>query len=340
MRSTAVIPGSGSIRHPALWSLVFAFAMVYVIWGSTYLAIALAIKTIPPLMMAGVRFMLAGGMMYIWLRRRGAPAPTLVQWRSAFIVGGCLFLVANGMICIAEQTVPSGLTALLVATVPLWMTMLDWLVCRGPRPTIRTALGLGLGVAGIYVLVNPSSFIGRPIQIGGAAAIMVSCLSWAAGSLYSRRAPLPQSVFLATGMELFAGGALLAIASAFRGEWAGFDVRAVSFTSVAAMIYLMTLGSIVAFSAYIWLLNKVSPAAVSTYAFVNPAVAMLLGWMFAREPLTGRSLLAAGLIIAAVVMITLRRAAPAQQASNIHEAKPVVRAKRHVETEREPCEIT
>src|SRR5262249_34933803 len=144
---------------------VLAFAIVYIIWGSTYLAIRFAIESIPPLAMGGVRFSIAGLLMYAWLRGRGVPAPTFIQWRSAFIVGGCLFMIANGLICTAEQTVPSGLTALLVATVPLWMTLLDWLAFRGPRPTLRIVLGMAIGLSGIVVLVNPTSLIGQPIHL-------------------------------------------------------------------------------------------------------------------------------------------------------------------------------
>jgi drug/metabolite transporter (DMT)-like permease len=200
-------------------------------------------------------------------------------------------------------------------------------------------LGLAFGLGGIAVLVNPSSLIGQPIHLPGAIAILVSCFSWAIGSLYARRAPLPKSVFLATGMELFAGGVLLLIASAVRGEWAAFDIHIVSFASAASMLYLLFFGSIIAFSAYVWLLNTVSPAAVSTYAFVNPAVALVLGWMFGGESLGLRAILAAGLIISAVILITIRR--PIARTATSIGKNPVPRqtaAHAALEIE-EPCEV-
>ena len=322
-------------------ALLFAFGILYVIWGSTYLGIHFAIQTIPPLMMAGLRFSIAGALMNLWLRGRGTPAARAIEWRSAFIVGGCLFLIANGTICIAQKRVPSGLSALLVATVPLWMTLLDWIVFKGPRPNWRVIIGVVLGVAGIVVLVNPRTLIGQPIHLPGALAILASCIAWAVGSLYARRAPLPKSVFLATGMELLAGGVLLLLASVIKGEWATFDPRAISLVSIMSMLYLLFFGSIIAFSAYIWLLNTVSPAAVSTYAFVNPAVALGLGWMLGGERLALRELLAAGLIIAAVMLITIRRSAKSNKTNtrdHIHQAAVHAPA-RTAKTAEELCEV-
>lgn len=296
-------------RHAPLALLIAAFAAVYVIWGSTYLGIRYAIETLPPLLMAGTRFLLAGAILYAWMRlRSGAPRPSPVQWRSAIIVGGLLLLGGNGLICWAELHVPSGVTALLVATMPIWMVMLDWMFGGGPKPTKPITFGLILGLVGILVLVNPTSLMDEPIHTVGAAVILVACVSWAVGSLYSRRAPLPRNVLVATGMEMIGGGVLLLIAGSLRGEWSQFHLEAVSWRSIAAFAYLVVFGALVGYTAYIWLLQVVSPAAVSTYAFVNPVVAVLLGWMLAGEPIGPRTIVAAALIVGAVALITLRKA--------------------------------
>lgn len=301
MRSTA------AERGPSMVMLIAAFAAVYLIWGSTYLGIKIAIETLPPLLMAGARFMLAGALVYAWARWRRAAAPTRSNWIAATIVGGFLLLGGNGLICWAQQYVPSGLTALLVATVPMWMVVLDWAVFRGPRPTLIIIMGLAVGLLGMFVLVNPASFIGEPIHTVGAITILAACILWAVGSLYARRAPLPSSGLLTIGMEMLAGGTLLTLAGLLRGEWSDVNLEAMSWQSAAAFFYLIVFGSLIGFSAYIWLLRTVSPAAVSTYAYVNPVVAVLLGWGLANEPMGLRTIIAAGLIIAAVVLITTRR---------------------------------
>jgi drug/metabolite transporter (DMT)-like permease len=203
--------------------------------------------------------------------------------------------------------VPSGLTALIVATVPLWMTMLEWLVYRGSRPTPLMFTGLALGLVGVLVLIDPRDILGTPIHLPSLMLILIACLSWSIGSLYSRRAAMPRSVMLATGMEMLGGGVLLLIAGSARGEWMNVHMAAISWKSIGAYAYLVVFGSLVGFSAYIWLLKHVSASAVSTYAYVNPLVAVLLGWWLAHEPLSVRTMLAAGLIIAAVVLITTRR---------------------------------
>ncbi len=291
-----------------------AFAAIYVVWGSTYLAIRFAIETLPPFLMAGVRFLAAGAILYTWTRLRGTPAPAARHWRSAAIVGGLLLLGGNGGVVWSEQRVASGLAALLVATVPLWVVGFEALGLGGAvaghrLPAPRVLVGVGLGLLGVALLVGPGRIAGGPgADPLGAGVLVLASMSWAAGSLYSRRAALPASPFLATAMEMLAGGALLTLAGIATGEVGRLDLAAASARSLAAFGYLVGMGSLVGFTAYIWLLRVERPARVATYAYVNPVVAMLLGWALADEPLSARTLLAAAVIVAAVVAITTARA--------------------------------
>ncbi|HEX2091846.1 MAG TPA: drug/metabolite exporter YedA [Longimicrobiaceae bacterium] len=299
---------------PTRAKVLAAFAAVYLLWGSTYLAIRIAIETLPPLLMAGTRFLLAGALMFAWLRMRGEAAPERRQWRPAAIVGGLLLLGGNGGVVLAERTVPSGVAALLVAMVPLWMVLLEWWRGGGTRPTLRTAVGLGVGFAGMVLLVGPAELAGGGgVDPAGAAMLMVACASWATGSIYSRGAELPRSPFMATAMEMMCGGGLLLLAGIGRGEPASVDVASFSAASVAAFVYLVLFGSLVGFTAYVWLLRVSTPARVSTYAYVNPVVAVFLGWALAGEPLTPRVLMAAAVIVGAVAVITAGRTAAAGQ---------------------------
>ena len=296
---------------PSTARVLAAFAAVYVVWGSTYLAIRVAIETLPPLTMAGVRFLLAGAVLYAFMRARGEPAPTRRQWRSTAVVGALLLLCGNGGVVLAERTVPSGVVALLVAVVPLWMVLLDWWRRGGVRPAAQTLAGLVVGFGGMVLLVGPGSLAGAGgVDPLGAGLVMFGAFAWAAGSIYARGAPLPRSPFLATGMEMAAGGALLLLAGALRGEWSGIDPSAFTARSLAAFAYLVVFGSLVGFTAYIWLLGVSTPARVSTYAYVNPVVAVFLGWALLGEPVTARVLLAAATIVAAVAVITRRRRPP------------------------------
>ena len=295
--------------HASRTRIVLAFAAVYVIWGSTYLAIRFAIETIPPALMAGTRFVIAGAILYVWARAAGAPRPTRAHWRAAIVVGALLLLAGNGAVVWAEQTVPSGLAALLAATTPIWMVLIDWLHHGGERPTRLTTAGLVLGLAGILVLVEPGSLGGGAVDAVGALALLAGSLAWALGSLYSRHAAMPASPLMATGIEMLAGGVMLLVAGLASGEWRHFALAAVSMRSALGLAYLITFGAIIGFTAYIWLLDVVSPARVSTYAYVNPVVAVFLGWAFAGEPITARTLIAAAVIIGAVGMIALGREA-------------------------------
>jgi drug/metabolite transporter (DMT)-like permease len=291
--------------------LIAAFAAVYVIWGSTYLAILFAIETLPPFLMAGVRFLIAGALLYGWMRLRGAPRPSGVHWRSATIVGGLLLLGGNGAVVWAEQWVPSGVAALLVATVAFWMVLLEWLRPGGVRPTGAVVLGLVVGFAGLALLVSGAGE-GERVHLLGAAALLFGTVCWAAGSIYARAAPLPASPFTATGMEMLAGGGLLVLVGVLTGELGRFDVGAVSMRSLLAFGYLVVFGSLVGFTAYIWLLGVTTPARAATYAYVNPIVAVLLGWAFAGEAFTPRMALAVGVIVGAVALIVTVRTRPAR----------------------------
>src|SRR5262249_30170269 len=258
---------------PSKASIVLAFVAVYTLWGSTYLAIRFAIETMPPFMMAAGRFLIAGAIMYLWARTRGAPRPTAREWRAGVIVGGLLLLGGNGAVVWAEQRVASGLTALLVATVPLWIV-----IAERRRPTLAVAFGLLLGFGGLALLVWPMGSIDM-VAVG---ALIVGSLSWTAGSLYSRRAPLPKAPLMAIALELIGAGAVLGVAAAISGA----RPHVPSTTSMVAVAYLIVFGSIIGFSCYVWLLQVVRPTLVATYAFVNPVVAVFLGWAIGHEPLS------------------------------------------------------
>jgi len=298
-------------RRMSLW---IAFAAVYLIWGSTYLGIRVAIDSIPTFLMAGMRLASAGALLLVWARWRGAAWPSAREWGSAALIGTMLLGVGNGTVTWSEQRVPSGLVALLVATVPIWMATLSGLGAGGPRPRATTWIGVALGVCGIALLVGPGTLRGgQRIDPVAAAALGLSSLSWAWGSLLARRVPLPKSPLMATAAEMLVGGVVLTLASGARGEFSNFSFRAVTPVSWLAFAYLVTFGSIVAFTAYVWLLRTSSPARVSTYAFVNPVVAVALGWAFLGEALTGRTVLAAAVIVSAVAIIVASRATGAER---------------------------
>ncbi|MEZ5332202.1 MAG: drug/metabolite exporter YedA [Thermoanaerobaculia bacterium] len=286
-------------------------ATVYVIWGSTYLAIRFAVETLPPLLMAGVRFLIAGSLLYGWARWRGVARPTRREWGWSAVVGALLLLGGNGLVCLAETRVPSGLTALLVAMVPLWMVVLEALRPGGSAPPRRVWWGIGLGLVGVAFLVGPSSLVGgEGVDPIGALTLTAATLLWAAGSLVSRGAGLPASPRMSTALQMLTGGGLLVVVGLALGEGGRFDAAAASPKSLLALGYLIVFGALAGFSAYVWLLRVASPALVGTYAFVNPVVAVLLGWALAGEALSPRIGLAAGLIVGAVALITGMRRRP------------------------------
>lgn len=294
--------------------LIAAFAAVYILWGSTYLAIRFAVETLPPLLMAGVRFVIAGTLLLAWsrLRERSAP-PTKTDWRTGLVAGALLLLGGNGAVVWAEQRVPSGMAALLVAVVPLWMVLLDWLRPGGRRPAVPVFIGLGLGLVGLGLLVGPEALHGGgDISLTGAAVLMGGSLSWAIGSLYTKSAPHPTSANIGSGTQMFAGGICLLVVGSLGGELAQLDPAHVTARSLYSVLYLIVFGSLIGFTAYLYMLAHSSTARASTYAYVNPVVAVLLGWAIAHEPVTWRTLLAAAVILAGVAIITVTRDAGAR----------------------------
>ena len=298
--------------HASRGQIIAAFASIYLVWGSTYLAIRYAVETIPPFIMGGARFLVSGAMLYVWARYRGAPKPTTLHWRNAVIAGAFLLLGGNGAVVWAEQFVPSGLTALLVSILPFWLVIIEWIRPPRRRPSSLVLAGLVLGFIGVIVLIGPGNIGGhgdiRPI---GALVLILGSLSWAIGSFWSRDAALPESGLLTTGMEMLGGGALLLMVGALSGEFSDLDIGHVSKASAIGLIYLITFGSLIGFTSYIWLLDKVSPARLGTYAYVNPIVAVLLGWAIAGESLTIRTGIAAAIVICAVALITSARSSTA-----------------------------
>lgn len=297
--------------HAARTKVVLAFAAVYLIWGSTYLAIKVAIETLPPFFMASLRFLIAGSLLYALATLRGARRPSREHWGASFIVGALLLVGGNGALVWSEERVPSGLAALLLATIPIWMVLLDSFRKGGPKLGARVMGGLAVGIAGLGLLVGPSELWGSSrVDPLGAGVLMFGSLSWSVGSLYSRHAKLPPSPFLAAAMEMLAGGALLIAVGMVSGEGRQLHWAAVSTRSMAGLLYLVIFGSLLGFTAYIWLLGVASTARVSTYAYVNPVVAVFLGWAFAGEALSVRELLATAAIVGAVALIITHRPEP------------------------------
>lgn len=302
-------PSSGTTATaeatPGTTSIVLAFAAVYFIWGSTYLAIHFAIETMPPLTMATIRFAVAGVMLFVWSRSNGAPTPTRAQWKGAAVCGALLLAGGNGGVVVAEQWVPSGLVALLVASVPLWMVLLDWLFGSRIRPSRTTTAGILGGFGGVAFLAgSPGVGAGGREEVLGTVIVLGAGLAWAAGSLYSKYLPDPPRPRMLVSMQMLTGSVVLAVMALLSGEAGDLHLAEVSTKSWLALAYLIVAGALIGYSAYIWLLRVVSPAKAGTYAYVNPVVAMLLGWWLADEPLTFRSLGAATIILGSVVVIT------------------------------------
>jgi len=284
--------------------VLLAFAAVYVVWGSTYLAIRIGIESFPPLILAGLRHITVGLLLYPIVRRKTGIRPTAANWRAAVVTGALLLFIGNGGLSWAEQTVPSGVAALLVATVSLWLVIVDWLRPSGVKPASRVAMGLLMGFAGLALLVGPAHLGGSErVDPRGAAVLVAASLAWACGSLYSKHGGMPSSAMLGVAMQSLAGGAILLIAGLFAGEFRGLHLGAISLRSWLALAYLMVFGSGIGFSAYIYILQKSTAARVATYAFVNPVVALFLGWLIAGETITLRTVIAAAIILTAVILV-------------------------------------
>src|SRR5215212_1514018 len=286
-----------------------ALLALYIVWGSTYLAIRFSVETIPPFLHAALRFLLSGAILFIWRRMAGDPAPTLSNWKSAAIVGAALLLGGNGFVAWAEQTIPSGIAALMISTSPFWLVLFEALRAGGAKPTWQAILGLIVGFVGVFILVGPSSITG--IEGGfntfGIILLLLAPLFWSMGSIYAKGADMPKSTLLSTGMQMLTGALALFLVSLVRGELNGFSFGLVSMRSWLALAYLITFGSLIGFVAYGWLLHNAPVSLMSTYAYVNPVVAVLLGNLLADEPLNGRILIAAAIIIGSVVLINSAR---------------------------------
>jgi drug/metabolite transporter (DMT)-like permease len=289
--------------------MIAAFAAVYILWGSTYLAIKYAIETLPPFLMAGSRFVFAGAVLMLWARfTKDYETPKPAHWKTSFIVGTFLLLGGNGGVVFAQHYISSSLAALLVATEPFWIVLLSWLWLGKSRPNLKTILGIAIGFFGVWLLINGqpgnNSVNVSSMQFFGAIAVMLAALSWATGSIYGLRAPAPKSSILTAGMQMLSGGLVLLAVSLIMGEWTNFEFAQVSSNSLFGVIYLIIFGSLIGFTAYSWLLKNAQPAFVSTYAYVNPMVAVFLGWLIAGETFTGQMLIGAGVIVGSVVLIT------------------------------------
>jgi len=291
---------------PRTWVLA-AFATLYVVWGSTYLAIRVGIETLPPFLLAGCRFLVAGGVLLALLRFRGAPWPERIHWRNAVVSGLLLLVAGNGMVVWAEQTVSSGLTALLIGLTPAWFALIDWWRPGGRAPEARTVIGILVGFGGMALLVAERDMPthGLAVNPHGVLALVLAGIAWAGGSFFSKHHPHPESPWMTAALQMICGGALLMVLAGATGEFQHAEWSAVSMQSVGAMIYLIIFGSWIAFSAYVWLLKVSKPALVATYAYVNPVIALFLGNLLLGETLNDRVLLAAAIILAGVIIITL-----------------------------------
>jgi drug/metabolite transporter (DMT)-like permease len=305
-----------SSTAPSRFALIAGFTTIYLVWGSTYLGIRIAVETLPPFLMAGARFLVAGTLIAAFIALTRGFRATRRQWRDNAIIGAFLLLGGNGLVSWAEQTVPSGIATLIISVGPVFIVLLDWAAHRyfkdgqrGTRPNWLTFVGLAAGFSGLFLLVGPSVLsTGRDALDGWRVfGLLVACLSWSVGSLFTRYAHEPAEPFTGAAIQMLCGGVWLMLVSLLLGEPFNFDVAAVSRESVLAWVYLVVMGSLVGFTTFVWLMKHSTPARVSTYAYVNPIVAVFLGWLILHEPVSPRIFAAAAIIIAGVAIITLAK---------------------------------
>jgi drug/metabolite transporter (DMT)-like permease len=289
-----------------LWSALIA---LYIVWGSTYLAIRFAVETIPPFMHASLRFLISGVILFLWRRAAGDPVPTKSNWRSTAIVGTLLLLGGNGLVALAEKTVPSGIAALMISTSPFWLVLFESFRSGGTKPNWQSILGLMIGFGGVFLLIGPVELTGSGERFDtfGIILLLFAPLLWSLGSIYARGADMPKSTLMSTGMQMLAGAVALLIVSVLAGELNGFSLGQVSARSWWGLVYLITFGSLVGFVAYGWLLHNAPVSLFSTYAYVNPVVAVFLGWLLANEDLNARIAVASAIIIGSVIFINYAR---------------------------------
>lgn len=299
---------------PAAWKVLLAFAIIYFVWGSTYLAIRVGVREMPPLLMAGLRFLIAGVALYAWMRMRGTPSPTRRQWGAAALIALPIFVLDYGLLFWAEERVPSGIAAVMLATIPAFMALSEIAILRTQRLTARLGGALLIGLAGVAVLVSHTVKLGeQPIDRRGAVALLVAAVSWSVASILVKRLPLPEAKGMSSGAQMLAGGVMLLVAAGAAGEFGRFDAAAVSTKAWFALAYLIVAGSIVAYTAYVWLLHHESPTKVGTYAYVNPAVAVLVGYFLGGETVGPRTLSGTLLVLVSVVVITTTPKKKAEQ---------------------------
>jgi drug/metabolite transporter (DMT)-like permease len=289
----------------ARWKTLLAFAIIYFVWGSTFLAIRIGVHEVPPFLLAAIRFLIAGAILYGWMTARGERSPTARQWGSVFLLAFLIFVLDYGLLFWAEQRVPSGIAAVMMATIPVFMALSEIVILRTQRLTVRLATTFLIGIGGVAVLMSRSLNLGgAPINRAGAVAILIGSITWSIASVLTRKLPLPPSKVMSSGAQMFAGGALLTVAAAALGEFRNFHPVTVSLAAWLSLLYLIVAGSIIGFTAYVWLIHHESPTKVGTYAYVNPVVAVLLGYLFGGEPLGLRTILGTMLVLISVIVIT------------------------------------
>jgi drug/metabolite transporter (DMT)-like permease len=310
-----------SEARPARWQTILAFGVIYIVWGSTYLAIRVGVEEVPPLLLAAMRFSVAGFAIYAWVIARGEPSPTRREWRSAAMLALVFFLLDYGLVFWAEQRVPSGVTAVMLATIPMFMAFSEIIFLGTQRLTARLIVALLIGIGGVAVLMtNSLNLGGAPIDKLGALALIISPITWSIASAFSRKLPLPKSKLMSSGAQMLLGGIFLTIAAGAFGEFHDFHPAAVSGRAWFALAYLIVAGSIIGFTAYVWLLHHESPTKVGTYGYVNPIVAVILGHFLGGEALTARTVVGALFVLVSVVIIT---SAPAKKAAVTAELETI-----------------
>jgi len=311
--------------QPRAWKVLLAFSIIYFVWGSTFLAIRVGVREVPPFLLAGMRFLVAGLVLFGWMRARGTPSPTRREWGGATLLALLIFVCDYGLLFWAERRVPSGVAAVMLATIPVFMSLSEIIILKTQRLTIRLAAALVVGISGVAVLVSHSvSFGDAPIDPVGACALIAAAISWSAASALTRKVPLPAEKAMSSGVQMLSGGILLVLAAGLLGEFRRFQMQAVSAKAWLALANLIVAGSIVGFTAYVWLIHHESPTKVGTYAYVNPVVAVLVGYFFGGEALGPRTIAGAALVLVSVVVITTtpkesKAAATLQQADDIVE---------------------
>lgn len=299
---------SSTTKHSD-WKTILAFSIIYFVWGSTFLAIRIGVREVPPFLLAAMRFCIAGLILYIWLIARGERSPSRREWVSAFWLALLMFPLDYGLLFWAERRIPSGLAAVMLATIPAFMALSEIILLRTQRMTFRLAAALLVGLAGVAVLMSPSVTLGgAPIDRRGAVALLVASVTWSMAASLTRKLPLPSSKAMSSGAQMLVGGILLVLVSALLGEFRGFRLLSVSRDAWLSLAYLVVAGSVIAFTAYVWLIHHHSPTKVGTYAYVNPVVAVILGYFFAGEPLGLRTILGTLFVLVSVLLITTSRA--------------------------------